>query len=82
MNLYIINKVLYDYTAGMCVIAAESMGRCEQLFMKEFGWHDNDLYNQSLQNQSLQKEFNEAPIKVIENINHPEGIVSYVYGGG
>lgn len=77
MNLYIINEVLYDYTAGMCVIAAESMARCEQLFMKKFGWDDNDLCN-----QSMQKEFNEAPIKVIENINHPEGIVSYVYGGG
>lgn len=77
MNLYIINEVLYDYTDGMCVIAAESMPRCEELFMKEFGWKDNDQHN-----QAIQKEFNSAPIKVIENINHPEGIVSYVYGGG
>jgi hypothetical protein len=74
MNLYIINEVLYDYTSGMVVIAAESLPRCEQLFMKEFA---ND-YNK----EQTQKEFNEAPIKVIENINHPEGIVSYVYGGG
>ena len=77
MNLYIINEVLYDYTDGMCVIAAESMPRCEELFMKEFGWEDNDQHN-----QAIQKEFNSAPIKVIENINHEEGIVSYVYGGG
>ena len=77
MNLYILNEVLYDYTDGMCVIAAESMPRCEELFMKEFGWEDNDQHN-----QAIQKEFNEAPIKVIENINHEEGIVSYVYGGG
>ena len=77
MNLYIINEVLYDYTDGMCVIAAESLPRCEQLFMKEFGWKDNDQHN-----QAIQKEFNTAPIKVIEGINHPEGIVSYVYGGG
>jgi hypothetical protein len=74
MNLYILNEVLYDYTEGMCVIAAESMPRCEQLFMKEFA---ND-YNK----ERIQKEFNEAAIKVIENINHPEGVVSYVYGGG
>ena len=74
MNLYIINEVLYDYTDGMCVIAAESMPRCEQLFMKEFA---ND-YNK----EQTQKEFNSAPIKVIENVNHPEGVVSYVYGGG
>jgi len=77
MNLYILNEVLYDYTDGMCVIAAESMPQCEELFMKEFGWEDNDQHN-----QAIQKEFNSAPIKVIENINHPEGIVSYVYGGG
>ena len=77
MNLYIVEEVLYDYTAGMCVIAAESMASAEQLFMKEFGWHDNSLHN-----QQLQKEFNEAPIKVIENVNHPQGIVSYVHGGG
>ena len=69
MNLYILNEVLCDYTVGvgMCVIAAESMARCEQLFMKKFA---ND-YNKEF----MQKEFNSAPIKVIENINHPEGVV-------
>lgn len=76
MNLYILNEVLYDYTEGMCVIAAESLPRCEQLFMEEFG--DDSDYSK----QRCQKEFNQAPIKVIENVNHPEGVVSYVYGGG
>jgi hypothetical protein len=74
MKLYIINEVLYDYTEGMCVIAAESLPHCEQLFMKEFG---TGYYK-----EKRQKEFNEANIKVIENVNHSEGIVSYVYGGG
>ena len=74
MNLYIINEVLYDYTDGMCVIAAESLPQCEQIFMQEFG---ND-YNK----EGRQKEFNSAPIKVIEGVNHPAGVVSYVYGGG
>lgn len=73
MNLYIINEVLYDYTEGMCVIAAESMPHCETIFMEKFGRH---------REEEIQKEFNEAPIKVIENVNHPEGVVSYVYGGG
>jgi hypothetical protein len=45
--------------------------------MKEFGDSKSD-YNK----EQTQKEFNTAPIKVIENINHPEGVVSYVYGGG
>ena len=32
MNLYILNDVLYDYTSGMAVIAAESMEQCNQIF--------------------------------------------------
>ncbi len=82
MNLYIINDVLYDYTAGMCVIAAESMPRCEQVFMKEFGW-DGDADYDKQHNHALQKEFNTANIKVIENVPYEkEEVVSYVYGGG
>jgi hypothetical protein len=77
MNLYIINDVLYDYTSGMVVIAAESLPRCEQIFIKEFG----DSTSAYIKERS-QKEFNEAAIKVIENVNHPAGVVSYVYGGG
>lgn len=76
MNLYIINEVLYDYTDGMCVIAAESLPRCEQVFMKEFASID-------WMKENRQKEFDEAAIKVIENIPHDkEEVVSYVYGGG
>jgi hypothetical protein len=78
MNLYIINEVLYDYTEGMCVIAAESMPGCEQLFMKEFASDKSDYGK-----ERMQKEFNEAAIKVIDNIPHDKGeVVSYVYGGG
>jgi hypothetical protein len=78
MNLYIINEVLYDYTDGMCVIAAESLARCEQVFMKEFACGDNDYVK-----ECKQKEFNEARIKVIENVPYEkEEVVSYVYGGG
>lgn len=76
INLYIINDVLYDYTAGMCVIAAESLQHCEQLFMEEFGC-GSDYFK-----ENAQKDFNTAKIKVIENVQHDAGIVSYVYGGG
>jgi hypothetical protein len=79
MNLYIINDVLYDYTAGMCVIAAESMPRCEQIFMKEFTCDDDSDYIK----QGRQNEFVVAGIKVIENVPYEkEEVVSYVYGGG
>ncbi len=77
MNLYIINDVLYDYTAGMCVIAAESLPRCEQIFMKEFAPGESNYIK-----ENIQKEFNTARIKVIENVSYDkEEVVSYVYGG-
>jgi hypothetical protein len=79
MNLYIINEVLNDYTSGMCVIAAESLPRCEQIFMTEFAPCNNSDYFK----ERAQKEFNEAAIKVIENVPYEkEEVVSYVYGGG
>ena len=82
MNLYIINEVLYDYTAGMCVIAAESLPRCEQIFMEEFGWKTGTDYAEKY-NAEQQKLFNEAPIKVMDNVPHDkEEVISYVYGGG
>lgn len=84
MNLYIINEVLYDYTDGMCVIAAESMPRCEQIFMAEFAPGNIDYaHNSDYIKECKQKEFNEAAIKVIENVPYEkEEVVSYVYGGG
>lgn len=78
MNLYILNEVLYDYTDGMCVIAAESQEQCNQIFMEEFGNPDDSDFVK----ECLQKEFNSASVKVIEGVNHPAGVVSYVYGGG
>ena len=74
MNLYIINDVLFDYTGGMVVIAAESIVRAGVIFM------NNDEFGGNL------AEFDAAIIrgayKVIEGVNHPEGVVSYVKGGG
>jgi hypothetical protein len=71
MNLYIINEILSDYTSGMCVIAAESKEQCREFFIKEFGeWYAKDY-------DSEHTEFT-----IIEGVNHPAGIVDYVYGGG
>ena len=69
MNLYIINEVLCDYEHGMCVIAAESMAHCRELFIYKFGGHEAD-------------GFDDAKFIVIEGVNHPAGVVEYVYGGG
>ena len=83
MNLYIINDVLYDYTSGMCVIAAESLPRCQQIFMERFGWGDGDADYIKEYDEEQQKQFNEAKFKVIENVPYEkEEVISYVLGGG
>ena len=81
MNLYILNDVLYDYTSGMAVIAAECTEHCRQIFIDEFGYPGDNDYAKT-RNEELQKDFDTADVKVIENVNHPAGVVSYVYGGG
>jgi len=72
MNLYILNEVLSDYTAGMAVVAAPSLERCWELFREKFAMSDKYL--------EIEKHY--AEIKVLEGVNQPEGVVSYVYGGG
>jgi hypothetical protein len=73
MNLYILEGVLADYTGGMAVIAAPSLERCWEVFAEEFDYSGDYLEHQ--------KRFCED-ITVIENVNHDEGVVSYVHGGG
>jgi len=71
MNLYILEDVLYDYTAGMAVIAASSKERACELFIEEFGEEHTD-------------ELKSAGITEIKGIADPtveEGLVRYVYGG-
>jgi hypothetical protein len=70
MNLYILNEVLSDYTSGMVVIAAPSKERCRELFIEQFGEYHADEFDKY------------AKFTVIEGVQHPEGIVDYVYGGG
>jgi hypothetical protein len=77
-NLYIINEVLYDLTPGMAVIAAPSLDRCRELFADKFvdGSWDTD---QEL--REFDSAIKDGDYKVIENVNHDEGVVSYVVGG-
>jgi hypothetical protein len=70
MNLYIINEVLSDYTSGMCVIAAESKESAREFFIAEFSEYHADEFDKY------------GKFTVIEGVNHPAGIVDYVYGGG
>ena len=70
-NLYILEGVLDDYTSGMAVIAAPSLERCWEVFAEKFPYS----------NVEQERRFCED-VKVIEGVNHAEGVVSYVYGGG
>ena len=72
MNLYILNQVLSDYTAGMAVVVAPSLERCWELFSEKF----------AMSGEYLENEQRYAEIRVLEGVNQPEGVVSYVYGGG
>jgi hypothetical protein len=71
MNLYIIHDVLYDYTAGMVVIAASSLERCRELFEEEFGSHMKE-YDDAVKNNSY---------SVYQVVDEEEGVKDYVYGG-
>jgi hypothetical protein len=70
MKLFILNNVLSDWTSGMAVIAAESKEQCREFFIKEFSEYHADEFDKY------------AKFKIIEDVNHPAGIVDYVYGGG
>jgi hypothetical protein len=71
MNLYILEGVLCDYTPGMAVIAAPSLERCWEVFAEKF----------RCSKVEHERMFCDD-VKVIEGVNHAEGVVSYMYGGG
>ena len=77
MNLYIIHEVLYDYTAGMVVIAAADLDRCREISAEEFynGWVWADRMNQ------YDEAIKSGAYKVLQVVGQSEGVVSYVYGG-
>ncbi len=71
-NIYIINEVLSDYRSGMAVIAAPSLERCGEIFAERFKFCEDEF----------DSAISDGNYKVIENVNHKEGVVSYVFGGG
>tara|TARA_B100001564_G_scaffold329919_1_gene314784 strand:+ start:387 stop:608 length:222 start_codon:yes stop_codon:yes gene_type:complete len=71
-NLYVLNEVLTDYTSGMAVIAAPSLDACREVFADEFEFWTGE-FDSSIEN---------GDFKVIEGVDHPTGLISYVHGGG
>ena len=77
-NLYIIDNILSDWTPGMAVISAPSLERCKELFIKEFV---HDSHDEKYKLPEYDTAIKENDYQLIENVNHPEGIISYVFGG-
>ena len=75
MNLYIVDEVLYDYTDGMVVIAAENLERVRELYKEKFGYDEDYLFE-------FDSAIKRKKYKVVEVIGVEEGVVSYVKGGG
>jgi hypothetical protein len=74
MKLYLINEVLYDYTAGMVAIAAENLEQCRNIFEEQFAMGSLNEFDTAIQNgyyQELEVKSDTQP-----------GVVTYVYGGG
>ena len=78
-NLYIINEVLSDYTPGMAVVAAPSLDHCRELFADYFF---DGTWGADQEMREFDSAIKDGNYKVIENVNHDEGVVSHVYGGG
>lgn len=79
LNLYIINEVLYDYTDGMVVIAAASLERARELFVAQFGSASGVLDREL---SEFDAAIESGAYKTLQVVGQPEGIVSYVFGGG
>ena len=75
-NLYIIEGVLSDYTYGMAVIAAPTLERCREIFAEEYV----PVFPSCMIEYDV--AIKDEDYTVIEAVNHPEGIVAHVVGGG
>jgi hypothetical protein len=74
-NLYIIEEVLRDYTDGVVVIAAPNLEICRELFIAEF---DNDYDTVPHYDKAIES----GAYKILSVNDQPDGVVSYVFGGG
>lgn len=81
MNLYILNNVLYSNDCeGMCVIAAESLTQCEQLFMEEFGVEPGSSERWGRINKEVRFDFETAAVTIYPTKDCEAKVVSYTRG--
>ncbi len=75
MKLYIISEVLSDYTSGMCVIAAENLDQCREIFIKKFSYDEYAI-------KEYDAAIRDKDYKELEVLNVEPGLIDYVCGGG
>lgn len=77
MNIFVFENVLYDYTGGMAVIAANDLQEAQMYAFKEFGDHPSlaDFLE-------VEPDFNTpaGTYPAGEGVN--PGVLHYVHGGG
>jgi hypothetical protein len=80
MNMYVFEDVLWDYTSGMVVIAAEDLVEAQAIAFKEFNYRKENTLADFLEQQAGFKEARgEHPLAAGFN---QVGILHAVYGGG
>jgi hypothetical protein len=81
MFLYVFENVLEDYTAGMVIIAAESLEDAQKIAFDNYAqdWHDENTVEEFLDNQA---GFRFATgVYELAKYQKP-GVVHCVWGGG
>jgi hypothetical protein len=80
MKMFVFEEVLWDYTSGMAVIAAESLEQAQQLAYEEFNYNCNwrkETFEEWLKSSNFHRCEGEYEVVGVE-----AGIKHYVYGGG
>ena len=75
-NVYVINEVLSDYTAGMVVIAAKDWEQCRAYFGEKFGYQYDYLLKQ------FDRAVENGKYKLFPCSTDQSGVLEYVFGGG
>ena len=75
MFLCIINEVLWDFTPGMVIIAAENLDQAREIFVRELDRDDSEF------NRSVSKGKYRV-LQLDENAHREPGLIDHVWGGG
>jgi hypothetical protein len=79
MNMYVFEDVLWDYTSGMVVIAAEDLVEAQVIAFEEYNYRKGDTLADFLEKQG---GFNKADgvYPLAAGVN--KGVLHSVHGGG